>query len=67
MSNYTFQAKHKNTGSIVSVYAVDNHFGDGVYGYALKARSGKLLYFTADELAQNYQRIGESESPAGGK
>lgn len=67
MSNYTFKAKHKRTGSIVSVYAVDNHFGHGVYGYVLKARSGKLIFFTADELAQNYQRIEESESPAGGK
>ncbi len=57
MSNYTFKAKHKNTGAIVSVCAVDNHFGHHVYGYALKSRGGKLMFFTADELAQTYERI----------
>lgn len=66
MSNYTFKAKHKRTGSVVSVYAADNHFGSRVYGYALKCRNGQLSWFTADELAQDYQRIEESES-AGGK
>ncbi len=59
MSNYTFKAKHKTTGAIISVYAVDDYFGHHVYGYAIESRGDKPIYFTADELAELYERMEE--------
>lgn len=35
MSNYTITLKHKVTGEIHQVAAIDNYFGKRVYGYRL--------------------------------
>lgn len=46
------QAKHKNSGEVHEIWAIDDYFGKHEYGYIFK--SGEAL--TEEQFAEQYER-----------
>lgn len=55
MSNFTITLKHKVSGEIHKVAAIDNYFGRRVYGYRLP--DGDIC--NADKLYELYEPINQ--------
>lgn len=53
MSNYSFTARHKETGKIVEVMAADDYFGKHRYGFILT--DGDV--FNEDAFSRLYERL----------
>ena len=55
MSSFFFNARDRDTGEEVRVFAYDNYFGRRVYGYAV----GKKV-MNEEDFFRQYERVKES-------
>lgn len=58
MSNYTFTARHKETGDKAKVHALDDYFDRRVYGYRMP--DGDVL--THDRFIKEWERVDDKRT-----
>ena len=56
MSNYSFKAVHKETGKLVNVYAMDDYYGQHIYGYRVV---GEDYTYGEKAFSEQYERVEE--------
>jgi hypothetical protein len=54
MSSFHLWAKNKKTGEVHRYWALDDYFGNHIYGYA---REGSTHVMHEDEFFQMYERV----------
>lgn len=55
MSSYRRKWKHKVTGDVHTIWAIDNHFGSHQYGY--KICGVNMPYMEEDEFRELYEGV----------